>query len=149
MNKAFVKEPDHQGGFCPRCGSLGSSVGRETIAALVRPDTSIDVADPAFFCGFARCEVVYFDEFDRVLTVDQMQRPIWPKDPTAPLCGCFGLTADDVERDVREGGVARVKAVVQKSAGPEADCIHRSADGKSCAAEVQRYYFKLRGSTGG
>lgn len=148
MNKAFVKEQENQGGYCPRCGSLGSPVGRETIAALVRPGTTVDVANPAYFCSFARCEVAYFDEFERLILVDKLQRPIWPKDSTAPLCGCFGLTADDVESDVREGGVARVKAVVQKAGGPTADCLHRAADGKSCAAEVQRYYFKLRGPSG-
>jgi hypothetical protein len=149
MNKAFMKEPENQGGNCPRCGSLGSPVGRETIAGLVRPGNPVDLTNPAYFCGFARCEVAYFDEFERSLTVDQLQRPIWPKDPAAPLCGCFGLTAEDIEADVREGGVARVKGVVQKSAGPDADCVHRSADGRSCAAEVQRYYFKLRSPGGG
>jgi len=144
MNKAFVKEQENQGGFCPRCGSLGTPVGRETMAAQLRPGAAVDVADPAYFCGFARCDTAYFDDYDRVIPVDRLLRPIWPKDPVAPLCGCFGLTAEDVEADVREGGVARVKAAVAQSKGPDADCLHRAADGRSCAAEIQRLYFKLR-----
>ena len=114
MNKAFVREPDDTGaGYCPRCGSLGTAVGRPTLAAHLRAEAVGQLSDPAFFCPFARCDVVYFDTFERTATTDVLVRPVYPKDPTAPLCGCFGLTREDVEQDVREGGVARVRAAGQ------------------------------------
>lgn len=35
MNKAFVRESDHDVRQCPFCGSLGQAVGRVTLDALV------------------------------------------------------------------------------------------------------------------
>lgn len=144
MNKAFVREPDDAGGRCPRCGNLGVAVGLETLAALVRPAALADLASSAFFCDFPRCEVAYFDVFERCVTVEALLRPVWPKDAAAPLCGCFGLTADDVAADVAEGGVARVRDVVLRSKTAEARCLTHSPTGQSCAAAVQRHYFRLR-----
>ena len=104
MNKAFVREPDDTGQLhCPVCGSLGIAVGRQTWELHVRPEAVGGLAESAFFCPFARCEVVYFDMFERRITTDQALHGIYPKDPQAPICGCFGLTAEDVEADIREG----------------------------------------------
>ncbi len=91
---------------------------------------------------------MYFDTFERVTTVDQLRYPVWPKDPEAPLCSCFGLTRDDVEQDIHERGVQRVRAVIEKAKSPEARCQSLAPDGHSCVAEVQRYYMKLRQASG-
>jgi hypothetical protein len=144
MNKAFVRESDEGGGRCPKCGSLGVSVESTTLTAMIRAEARNHLGDSAFFCEFARCEVAYFDAFDRTVTAEQLVVPVWPKDPAAPLCGCFGLSADDIEADVREGGVTRVKEAVARSKSPAASCLTKSPTGRSCAAAIQRYYFKLR-----
>jgi hypothetical protein len=148
MNKAFIKEADDTGGRCPKCGSLGSAVGAETLAAFVREPMLENIAKAAFFCEYARCEVVYFDAFERVVTTVDVRAAVWPKDPAAPICGCFGLTADDVAADVAEGGVGRVKSVIERSKTAEAACLTRSPTGRCCAADVQRCYFRLRGGAG-
>jgi len=146
MNKAFVREPDDTGQLhCPACGSLGTLVHRETWQAFVRDDLSGGLAETAFFCPFPRCEVVYFDMFERRVSTEGLRVSVWPKDPDAPICGCFGLTRQDVEADIDEGGVRRVRAVVEKAKTPEAQCRTRSADGQNCTGEVQRLYMKLRG----
>jgi hypothetical protein len=145
MNKAFVKEQDDLRDRCPRCESRGVAVLAETITAFVRPEFRAEIGRDGFFCDYAPCDVVFFDAFDRAVTTEQLVRPVWPKDPTAPLCGCFGLTADDVEADIREGSVARVKEAVARSKSAAACCLTKSPTGQSCAAVVQRYYFKLRG----
>lgn len=145
MNKAFVREPDDAGDRkCPRCGSLGQMVGRETVARHVVEGAQTKVADPAFFCPHARCEVVYFDEYERVIEASEANGPIWPKDPTAPLCSCFGLDRDDIEADIAEGGVTRVKEVVTKAKSNEANCRVLAPNGHSCVAEVQRYFMRRR-----
>ena len=124
MNKAFTREPDDNGQrYCPRCGSLGTTVMtawkpwqagcKSTNAA------GVHLAEPAYFCPFARCDVVYFDEFERVVATSELAHPVYPKDQDAPLCGCFGLTRDDVEQDLREGGATRVRALLAKSKSPE------------------------------
>jgi hypothetical protein len=148
MNKAFVREPDDTGqGHCPACGSLGVAVVRATWQAHLHADAQIGLAESAFFCPFARCEVVYFDMFERRATVDALSHPVFPKDPAAPLCGCFGLTCEDVQADLSEGGVRRVRELLAKSKTPEAHCLTKAVSGQCCAAEVQRYYMKLRGGS--
>lgn len=144
MNKAFVREPEDTGELhCPSCGSLGIAVGRETWQAHVKDDAT-SLAETAFFCPYAKCEVVYFDMFERRATVDMIKHGVYPKDSEAPICACFGLTADDVRADVREGGVTRVREVVTKAKTPEAHCRTMSVSGQSCVAEVQRLYMKLK-----
>jgi hypothetical protein len=144
VNKAFVKEPEQGASVCPRCGSPGTGVCPETLAAFVLPSHLPDIAKQAFFCGFSRCDVVYFDDFERVITTDQVVRPIWPKDGDAPICGCFGFNAAEVRRDVDEGAVGRTRQAVERGKSSEAQCLTRAADGRSCVAEIQRLYFKLK-----
>ncbi len=144
MNKAFVREPDETGQRnCPRCGSLGVTVQQETLAAHLPADALRSLATTAFFCPFPRCDVVYFDAFDRTVDTAALDHGVYPKDPAAPLCGCFGLTRDDVELDISEGGAARVRELLQKTKSPDARCQIMSPSGQCCAADVQRYYMKL------
>jgi hypothetical protein len=146
MNKAFVREPDQTGEFCPRCGSLGEPVTGRTLDAQLSPEARCELADPACFCPYPRCEVVYFDAFERVVTTEAFARPVYPKDPAAPLCACFGFTREEVEQDVAEGVLTRVKGLFAKSKSPEADCAAKAVNGKCCSTEVQRYYYKCLGS---
>jgi hypothetical protein len=144
MNKAFVREPDQSADYCPRCGAKGEPVGRETIQSYLAEGRSPALADPANFCPSPQCAVAYFDAFERVILAEELNRPVYPKDPSAPLCACFGLTREDVEQDVREGVVTRVKAVLQKAESAEARCTQRAANGRPCTAYVQKYYFQCR-----
>jgi hypothetical protein len=150
MNKAFLREPDDTGACrCPRCGSLGTGVERPTMAAHVAAEAVAHLAESAFFCPFARCEVVYFDVFERVATNESATHPIWPKDAEAPLCGCFELTRDDIEADLAEGTPRRVRELLAKSKSPEARCSVLSPSGQCCMSDVQRYYMKRSQELGG
>jgi NAD(P)H-nitrite reductase large subunit len=71
-------------------------------------------------------------------------KKIYPKDPDAPICGCFGLTLDDIEQDVREGVVTRCRALIERAKSPEARCSIMSPAGQSCIPEVQKQYIKRR-----
>ena len=144
MNKAFVREPDDNGQRqCPRCGSLGVAVGPDTIAAHLPAGETSGLAS-AFFCPFASCGVAYFDIFERVLEVDRLTGAVWPKDPAAPICACFGFGREEIEADIQEGGVRRTRDLVEKAASPAAHCATASASGHSCVPDVQRYYMKHR-----
>lgn len=145
MNKAFVREPDETGDRkCPRCGSLGVRVEAATLDAWLGPHLRSDVADSAFFCPFGQCNVAYFDEFDRVVLVERLPRIPFPKDASAPVCACFGLTAAQIEEDAAAGRVARVKEVVQNAKSDLAHCMTASAAGRPCTADVQRLFMKSR-----
>lgn len=144
MNKAFVREPDGDDALCPRCGGRGEVVGRAAIESHEPPALVDHLSAGASYCVTPICEVVYFDAFERVVTLDQLTRPVYPKDPDAPICACFGATTELIEQDLAEGGVTRTRALIAKSKSDEARCATMSVTGRSCAAEVQRYYMRRK-----
>lgn len=142
MNKAFIREPERIADYCPRCGSKGEPVDGETLRSFLSDEKRRAVAEPASFCPSPRCEVVYFDSFERTVVTADVQRPVYPKDPAAPICPCFGLTREDIEQDVREGVTTRVKAILEKAKSPAARCRQTAANGRPCVAYVQKYYMQ-------
>jgi len=144
MNKAFIREPDQTAAYCPRCGSKGESVGEAALRTYLSDRQRGEIAVPANFCPSPECHVAYFDSFERVILAVDLQRTVYPKDPNAPLCACFGLTRADVEQDVREGVVTRTKAVLEKAKSPQARCSEMAANGRPCLAYVQKYFMQCR-----
>ena len=142
MNKAFVREPDQTADCCPRCGSQGQPVPAETLASWLTDEQRRKLANPASFCPVPQCPVVYFDSFEHTVVAADLPRPVYPKDPTAPLCACFGLTAEDIDREVQAGVKTRVREVLEKSQAPGARCRQLAANGRSCAAFVQKYFLQ-------
>jgi hypothetical protein len=145
MNKAFVREPESDGrAYCPRCATLGVPVSAGPLNTHIKPDARPKMHDSAWFCNFPRCEVAYFNEFDQVVTADELITPVYPKDLNAPLCACFGLTYDDVEADAADTQPTRIRQLLAKSKSPEAHCATLAADGRCCMSTVQELYMKLR-----
>jgi hypothetical protein len=87
--------------------------------------------------------VVYFNEFAALVTVDQLNAPVYPKDLDVPMCACFGFAQSDVEADVREGTPVRIRQLLAKSKSPAAGCRTLAVDGKCCLPAVQRLYMQL------
>ena len=145
MNKAFVREPEDDGrAYCPRCKSLGVPVESGPLDTHIRPESRGKIRDAAWFCGFPRCDVAYFNQFDAVVTMDELKAPVYPYDPTLPICACFGLTYDDVEADVRDGTPTRIRELLAKSKSPDARCQTLAADGRCCMSAVQELYMRAR-----
>ncbi len=119
-------------------------MAEETLQAHLTADALRNLASSAFFCPYPTCEVLYFDAFERHVAVEAVLKPVYPKDPDAPICGCFGLTPDDIERDLDEGSVTRVKELLAKAKSPAAHCRTAAASGQSCVPEVQRYFMQRR-----
>ncbi len=142
MNKAFVREPDQTDDYCPRCGSKGEPVGSETLESYLSDEQMRMVAQPANFCPSPQCQVVYFDAFERAISTADIHRPIYPKDPTAPICPCLGLREEDIARDVQDGVKTRVKAAIAKAKSADACCLKMAANGRPCITYVQRYYLR-------
>lgn len=145
MNKAFVKEIDDPGDHCPVCSSVGMRVHRLTLESQLTTKAVEKFTDSAYFCVEATCEVAYFDQFEQMVTVDQLQRPVYPKDPQAPICPCFGFTCEEIEADIAESGVARVRKHVERAQSDKISCEIRSPHGRSCVPAVQKYYMRRRG----
>jgi len=145
MNKAFVREPEDDGrAFCPSCGSLGVSVMGGPLDTHVRAESRQKMLHDAWFCNFPRCNVAYFNQFEAVVTISELNRPVYPKDPDAPICACFGFTYDEVAADVDEATPTRIRELLTKSKSPEAKCATLAADGRCCIGAVQELYMKLR-----
>ena len=144
MNKAFIREPDQVDSRCPRCESQGHPVGPLTLAARLVADVRRVLAERAYFCPDSRCAVVYYDDFGGVVTRVSVPGLIPIKDVDAPLCSCFGLTRDDIERDVEEGVVARTRAAVLRAQSDEARCTTLAPNGRTCVPEVQGCYLKCK-----
>ena len=148
MNKAFVREPDRTADYCPRCGSKGEQVGAEVLKTYLSEEKRRALAEPANFCPSPQCVVAYFDSFERVVLTSELDRPVYPKDPEAPICACFGLTRRDIEQDVEEGVVTRTREVVEKAKSAAARCARMAANGRPCIAYVQKYYMECRSRIG-
>jgi hypothetical protein len=144
LNKAFVKEPEEHGDQCPNCGSRGEVVFPATLKAHLKEEDASKFSDSGFFCPLGSCDVAYFDRSERCVTVDRLNGPVYPKNPDAPICPCFGLTCDDIEQDIEEGVVTRVRAHREKALSEDTRCTTRAADGQCCIPAVQRYYMRRR-----
>jgi hypothetical protein len=118
-----------------------------TLDTHIRADARPRMGDSAWFCSFARCNVAYFNLFESVVTDEELLAPVYPKDPEAPICSCFGFGLDDVEADVRDGAPTRIRELLAKSRTPEARCQALAADGQCCMREVQRLFMKMRGGS--
>jgi hypothetical protein len=146
MNKAFVREPEDDGrAFCPRCKTLGLPVEAGPLDTHIRPESRGKLGDAAWFCGFGRCDVAYFNLYGGVVMMDELKAPVYPYDPNAPICACFGLTYDDVEADVAEGRPTRIRELFAKAKSDASQCYTRAADGRPCMQAVQELYMRLRG----
>ncbi len=146
MNKAFVREPDTTDFYCPKCDAAGLPVLWHTVEAHVPPDKRQSLAASALFCSTPSCQVAYFDALETVVPVSDLLQPVYPKDDTAPLCPCFGLTRHDVEDDVDSGTPTKIRALLAQSKSPAAHCETAAPSGRCCLPEVQRYFFKLKGN---
>jgi hypothetical protein len=145
MNKAFVREPEDDGrAYCPRCGTLGAPVTSGPLDTHIRPESRSKMLDGAWFCGFYRCDVAYFNQFGTVVTMEELKAPVYPYDANAPICACFGVGYDDVVADVDEGVPARIRGVLARSKAGESQCHVLAPDGQSCMGALQELYMRLR-----
>jgi hypothetical protein len=149
MNKAFVREPELDGkAYCPQCGTLGIEVGRATLDHHIALDHRTKLADDAWFCDFAKCQVAYFDMFDRIVITNELISPVYPKDSNAPLCPCFGFTMEDVDAAIDKRSPIAIRQLLEKSKTKDANCRILAPSGQCCMQEVQRLYIRGVGVTG-
>jgi hypothetical protein len=143
MNKAFVREPEQDGkAYCPRCGTLGIAVGQSTLDHHISVDRRSELAGDAWYCDFAKCEVAYFDLFERMVLVSDLRKGIYPKDADAPICPCFGITKEDIDAAIENRSPGPIRELIAKSKSTEANCRMLAPSGQCCLQEVQRLYIR-------
>ena len=145
MNKAFVREPDAESALrCPACHGRGTEGAAAAAAHHLAESDRAHLAAEVWFCGNADCDVVYFDIFEQMVTVERLPEPVWPWSSTAPVCACFGLTLEDIIADAEDPEPLRIRALLQQSTSAEADCRTLAVSGQCCMTEVQKQYLRLR-----
>ncbi|HVJ68343.1 MAG TPA: hypothetical protein VM510_10185 [Caulifigura sp.] len=145
MNKAFVREPDFERNtYCPRCGTIALHVWSGPLDTHVRAESRGKLADDAWYCPSAACDVAYFQPDGAVVEVAELNSEVYPYDLDAPICACFGLTYDDVAADVAEGTPTRLRELLAKSKSPAARCATIAVDGRCCMPVVQELYMRLK-----
>lgn len=119
-----------------------NSVGRETLDHHIHSDQRTKFADNAWFCDYAKCQVAYFDLYERMVMTDELVRPVYPKDPQAPVCPCFGFTLDDIDEAIDKRSPDSIRELMQQSKTAAAKCRVLAASGQCCLQEVQRLYIR-------
>ena len=140
MSRAFIKEPDVPDPTCPECGAAGEAVGPTTMKAHLPPEDCTLLGDAAFYCSGDSCMTAYFTAWGSKVPAARMTGSAWPKDPDAPICNCFGMTAGEVIQDALDGQRDRVRDLMRRSEGPEARCRICAPDGVSCMKRVLRLF---------
>ena len=135
MNKAFVREPEDDGReYCPRCRSLGVPVEAGPLDSHIRTESRASSATMPGSATSRAATSPTSTSSTRSSRSTSSPAPVYPKDPDAPICACFGFNYDDVVADVRDGTPTRIRALLAKSKSPEAHCQTLAADGRCCMA---------------
>ncbi len=145
MSRAFVKETDDREPRCPVCTGRGVPVTRVTIAALAGEPAAARLGAETFCCDVPSCEIAWFDGVGARVRVDELRAPPWPKDPSAPVCACFGVGADQIEAWGARADTAAVKALLERVKGTSARCATKAFDGSSCEPHVRKIFLRARG----
>ena len=111
-----------------------------TLEAQLPSEARTPLGGAAFYCVNPACRTAYFNAWGAKVPADRLASPAYPKDPSRPICPCFGIAAEDVTADARDGRKERVRDLVERSKGPEARCAERCPDGRPCIPRVLRLF---------
>ncbi|MEQ8767445.1 MAG: hypothetical protein RL885_26285 [Planctomycetota bacterium] len=145
MNKAFVSEPEPAEPRCPEpkgCDGYGIAVTPQTLRAQVDAKLLEQLSDKVYYCPTPRCPVGYFDNWGTTISAEAVRVQAYPKEPDAPICTCFGVSAEDIRSDAEKGSRERIKALLKKAESKEARCKTSSPTGESCVTEVRKLFLQ-------
>lgn len=146
MNRAFVKESEPAEPRCPKtagCEGIGVPVTRRTLLAHVPESSAKTLAGSScHYCPNPGCPVAYFDAWGASVPSTELRRPAYPKSLTAPVCSCFGITAQEVREEAEAHRKDRVREWIAKAESAEARCETESPSGTSCVSEIRRIFVK-------
>ena len=111
-----------------------------TLEAQLTAEARAPLGGQSFYCVNPACRMAYFNAWGAAVTADLLKSPAWPKHPDGPICPCFGITAEEIQADAREGKKERVRNLVEDAKGSEARCRERCPDGRPCLPRVLRLF---------
>ncbi len=124
---------------CPKCGQAGKKVDEVTLKSLLGSSALERRSETAHrFCSTPSCPVVYFGASES-FTTDEVTVPVFQKHPApeTPVCYCFGITIEDVQKDVlttdRPSIEKRIRSLVKAD---RCACELRNPQGSCCLGNV-------------
>jgi len=126
---------------CPECGELGKTVQRITLGALVKPEKRPEIPSGKefCFCREERCDVVYFLPDKILFRKADLSVRVGVKDPTAPVCYCFGWTPGKILAEIQNTGkstvIDQIKAQVR---AVNCYCEVTNPQGFCCLGDVSK-----------
>ncbi len=125
---------------CPQSGSVGSTVGRQTVKALLTEHALNRLTPGEYrFCPDASCDVVYFDGDGMRFGAEDLRVPVWQKLPfgTRPICYCFGESEASIRAEFETCGRAQAVERIRKHiAAGRCGCEVRNPRGACCLGDV-------------
>ena len=129
---------------CPICGSLGKSVKRLTLGALLKPESRARIPrqEEFCFCQTPTCDAVYFVPDHVLFRTGDLSVSVGLKEPPnvhAPVCYCFGWTPERIRAEIETTG--RSTAIEQIKAQVKAGncyCEVTNPQGSCCLGNVSR-----------
>jgi hypothetical protein len=117
-------------------------VSRKTLLAQLPAELARAFAASAYYCPNPRCAVGYFDAWGTQAPASVLRQPAYPKSPAAPLCSCFGITADQIREDAEAGRKDLVRDLVARAGSDQARCETEAPCGASCVVEARRLFLR-------
>jgi hypothetical protein len=127
---------------CPRCGTVGHEIGRETVGAMATMAVPAPLlAHSAYrYCATEACPVVYYGSGGVVLERQHVRVPVNAKDMGAdvPLCYCFGHTRRSIAEEIAATGRSSAfTAVTHEVKAGHCACEVKNPSGRCCLGDVR------------
>lgn len=125
---------------CPRSGSPGTPVGRQTLKALLKGSALTRLSQCEYrFCPDAHCPVVYFGANGDHFSTEDVRVAVWQKQPFADrqMCYCFGDSEGSIRAEIEACGHSSAAGRIREhiTAGRCA-CDIRNPRGSCCLGDV-------------
>ncbi len=125
---------------CPKCGQAGKKVDEVTLKSLLGSSALERRSETAHrFCSTPSCPVVYFG-ISESFTTDEVTVPVFQKQPGpgTPLCYCFGIKIEDVQKDVLTADQPSIEQRIQSLVKADrCACELRNPQGSCCLGDVK------------
>ena len=124
---------------CPRSGSPGKAVPRQTIEALLTAPALVRLPAGEYrFCPDAHCPVVYFGA-DSVFTTEDVRVTVWQKRPFGDrqICYCFDESEASLRAEIEANGhSSAAERIREHIAASRCACEVRNPRGSCCLGDV-------------
>lgn len=131
---------------CPRCGTVGSTVGATTPRHALKRDAAsrLDGDERYNFCENPECEVVYYgDGGGGIFTTEMLKNRVTIKDdsPETPLCYCFKVLKKHALEEIARTGTTDVFQTIQAKMKPGQSCFCEKANprGDTCSKDIRAW----------